>query len=109
MTTILLRRPVESTVYAAGAYRIRLHDAEAVASISRTGDCWDIAVAESFFATLEHELIADHDWATRTEARRDIFAFIEVWYNRERQHSSLDYVSPVQYEQQRLVHSARTA
>ena len=77
--------------------------------MSRTGDCWDNAVAESFFATLEHELIADHDWATRTDARRDIFAFIEQWYNRERQHSSLGYVSPVQYEQQRLAHSARAA
>ena len=51
-------------------------------------------MAESFFATLEHELIAAHDWATHTQARRDIFVFIEEWYNRERQHSSLGYVNP---------------
>jgi len=50
-------------------------------------------VAESFFATLEHELIGAHDWATHTQARQDIFVFIEEWYNRERQHSSLGYVS----------------
>ena len=105
----LLHHSDRGSVYAAGAYRARLEAARAVASMSRTGDCWDNAVAESFFATLEHELIADHDWATRTDARRDIFAFIEEWYNRERQHSSLDYVSPVQYEQQRLAHSARAA
>jgi putative transposase len=105
----VLRRPIEFTVYAAGAYRARLEVARALASMSRTGDCWDNAVAESFFATLEHELIADHDWATRAEARRDIFAFIEEWYNRERQHSSLDYVSPVQYEQHQLAHPARAA
>jgi len=94
--------------YAAGAYRAALHTAGAVASMSRTGDCWDNAVAESFFATLEHELLVDHDWATRTQARHAIFDFIEVWYNRERQHSSLGYVSPVQFEQ-RFVQSARAA
>jgi putative transposase len=95
--------------YAAGAYRAALHNAGARASMSRTGDCWDNAVAESFFATLEHELIAEEAWATRPQARRAIFEFIEVWYNRERRHSSLDYVSPVQYEQDRFAHSARAA
>ena len=95
--------------YAAGTYRAAVHAAGAVASMSRTGDCWDNAVAESFFATLEHELLVDHDWATHTQARQAIFEFIEVWYNRERQHSSLGYVSPVQFEQQRLVQSARAA
>jgi putative transposase len=105
----VLRRSIESTQYAAGAYRAALHNAGARASMSRTGDCWDNAVAESFFATLEHELIAEEAWATRPQARRAIFEFIEVWYNRERRHSSLDYVSPVQYEQDRFAHSARAA
>jgi len=58
------------------------------------------AVSESFFATLEHELLADADFATRAAAYHAIFEFIEVWYNRERRHSSLGYVSPVQYERQ---------
>ena len=67
-------------------------------------------MAESFFATLEHELLADETWVTRTQARQAIFAFIEEWYNRERQHSSLGYASPVQYEQDhRFVHEAQAA
>lgn len=53
-----------------------------LASMSRQGDCYDNAVAESFFATLEHEPIAEHDWAMRTQAQRAIFEFIEVWCNR---------------------------
>ena len=85
--------------FADAAYRARLTAHGLIASMSRKGDCWDNAVAESFFATLEFELIIDSDWHTRDEARRDIFEFIEVWYNRERRHSTLGYVSPVQYEQ----------
>ena len=69
-----------------------------VASMSKKGDCWDNAVAESFFATVETELILEADWTTRDEARLAIFVFIEAWYNRERRHSSLGYRSPVQYE-----------
>ena len=55
-------------------------------------------MAESFFATLEHELLAEADVVSREAARRAIFTFIEGWYNRERRHSSLGYRSPVQYE-----------
>ncbi len=68
--------------------------------MSRKVDCWDNAVAESFFATLEWELIEDADWHTREEARRDIFDYIEVWYNRQRLHSSLGYGSPAECEDQ---------
>jgi transposase InsO family protein len=57
-------------------------------------------VAESFFATLEWELIEQSDWHTRAEARRGIFGYIEVWYNRQRRHSSLGYKSPAEYEEQ---------
>jgi transposase InsO family protein len=70
------------------------------ASMSRTGDCWDNAVAESFFATLEVELIARSKWRTREDARRAIFHYIETWYNRKRRHSTLQYLSPAQHEQQ---------
>ncbi len=86
--------------YACTAYRTLLTIHGMHASMSRTGDCWDNAVAESFFATLELELIAHATWRTRDEARRAIFAYIETWYNRRRRHSTLGYVSPVQYEQQ---------
>ena len=105
----LIQHSDRGSQYASGAYRAALDAAGAIASMSRTGNCWDNAVAESFFATLEHELIEQHDWGTHTQARQDIFVFIEEWYNRERQHSSLGYVSPAQYEQVRFAHSAQAA
>lgn len=86
--------------YACDAYRALLAAHHIQASMSRTGDCWDNAVAESFFATLELELIARRTWCTHSDARQAIFSFIETWYNRTRRHSTLNYVSPVQYEQQ---------
>ncbi len=86
--------------YACTAYRTRLAAQGMQASMSRVGDCWDNAVAESFFATLEFELIARYSWRTREEARRAIFAYIETWYNPRRRHSTLGYLSPAQYEQQ---------
>ena len=68
-------------------------------SIGRPGTCWDNAVAESFFATLKKELIYTHVWPTRRSARAAIFSFIEGWYNRSRLHSTLNYSSPVTYEE----------
>lgn len=105
----MLRRPIEFTQYASGDYRALLAAHGLVGSMSRRGDCYDNAVAESFFATLEHELLAEADFATRADARQALFTFIEEWYNRQRRHSSLGYVSPVQYEQQLLAHPARAA
>ena len=67
--------------------------------MSRRGNCYDNAVAESFFATLEWELIQRSDWHTRAAARRALFEYIECWYNRQRRHSSLGYLSPLEYEQ----------
>lgn len=86
--------------YACGAYRELLSAHGIQASMSRRGDCWDNAVAESFFATLEVELIARNDWHTPNEARHRIFRYIETWYNPKRRHSTLGYVSPAQYETQ---------
>lgn len=87
--------------YACGPYREALLTHGMDASMSRKGDCWDNAVAESFFATLEHELIMRRRWATRAEARQAIFRYIESWYNLQRRHSTLDYLSPAAYETQR--------
>ena len=67
-------------------------------SLSRPRQCWDNAVAESWFATLKRELLHRRSWATRAEARRAIFEFIELFYNRRRLHSSLGYLSPAEYE-----------
>jgi putative transposase len=71
-----------------------------IPSMSRKGNCWDNAVAESFFATLEWELIDDAEWHTREQARSDIAEYIEIWYNRKRRHSSLGNKSPAEYEHQ---------
>ena len=70
--------------------------------MSRVGDCWDNAAVESFFATLTKELLVDGVFATRAEAHRELFEFIEIWYNRQRRHSSLGYRSPAQFEEELL-------
>ncbi|WP_143710044.1 IS3 family transposase [Halothermothrix orenii] len=72
-----------------------------ISSMSRKGDCWDNAVAESFFATLKTELIFHNKYQSRAQAKRDIFEYIEIFYNRIRLHSSLDYKSPEDYEKER--------
>ena len=77
-------------------------------SLSRPGQCWDNAVAESFFATVKTELVHLHAWPTRAQARNAIFEFIEVFYNRVRLHSTLDYLSPAEYERRRTRLDART-
>ena len=69
-------------------------------SMSRKGDCWDNAVLESFFATLKTECVYQMPFLTRPEMRRELFDYMEVFYNRERLHSSLDYMSPWKFEQQ---------
>ena len=67
--------------------------------MSRRGNCWDNAVAESFFSTLKIELVYPADWATRADARAAVFEYLEVFYNGQRRHSSLGYLSPVAFEQ----------
>lgn len=86
--------------YASNAYQRLLRDVGMTPSMSRTGDCWDNAVVESFFATLTKELLVDGDFITRNAAGQAIAEFIEIWYNRQRRHSSLGYRTPVEYEKQ---------
>ena len=86
--------------YASLAYQDLLRSKGFVCSMSRKGNCWDNACAESFFATLKRDLIHNRRYSTRDEARRDIFDYIELFYNRTRLHSSLGYMSPAQFEQQ---------
>jgi transposase InsO family protein len=69
-----------------------------VASMSRTGDCYDNAVAESFFATLKAEHVDHEEFASRDHARVSIADYIERFYNTARRHSSLGYVSPIEFE-----------
>lgn len=84
--------------YAAEAYVDKLAEYKITASMSRKGNCYDNAFVESFFRTLKVELIYRQKFKTRSEAKQKIFEFIEVWYNRQRLHSSLDYMTPEEYE-----------
>jgi transposase InsO family protein len=94
----VLRRPVESAQYTSFAFGRRLAVSELLASMGTVGDALDNAVAESFFATLECELLDRYPWPTRAGLRTAIFDFIEVFYNRQRRHSTLDYRTPADYE-----------
>jgi putative transposase len=85
--------------YTSFAFGRRLAASELVASMGTVGDALDNAVAESFFATLECELLDRHAWPTKAGLRTAIFDFIEVFYNRQRRHSTLDYHPPTTYEQ----------
>jgi transposase InsO family protein len=101
-----LRRPEPGLIhhtdrgcqYASKAYRKLLESAGIRQSMSRRGNCLDNAMAESFFSTLEHELLMDNDFQSRNGALWAVSEYIENFYNRERMHSALDYESPVEYE-----------
>jgi len=85
--------------YASEAFRKELKAYKCKRSMSRKGDCWDNAVAESFFGTLKTELLHRENYKTREQARLSIFDYIEMFYNRKRLHSYLNYVSPENFEQ----------
>ena len=84
--------------YACGEYRRLLESRGIVCSMSRTGNCYDNAVIESFWATLKVEAVYRRQYATREQAMHEIFEYIEVFYNRIRRHSALGYVSPEAFE-----------
>ena len=84
--------------YASEEYNKRLRAAGIIASMSRRGNCYDNAHCESFFHSLKTELIYRKNFKTRKEAMQAIFEWIETWYNRQRRHSALDYMSPEEYE-----------
>lgn len=87
------------TQYACVDFRKKLDEYKIISSMSRKGNCWDNAPAESFFSTLKMELVHNRKYNTRKEARRDIFEYIEIFYNRQRRHSKLGNISPFQFEQ----------
>jgi putative transposase len=95
----LLEHSDRGSQYASEVYREKLKSSGITASMSRKGNCYDNAFAESFFATLKKELIYRNHYKTRAEAKKAIFEYIEVWYNRRRLHSSLGYRSPAQFEE----------
>jgi putative transposase len=94
----LLLHSDRGSQYASELYQLLLLKHGIICSMSGKGNCWDNAVMESFYRTLKVELIYQHKYETRKEAQRDIFEYIEIFYNRERLHSSLGYYSPEEYE-----------
>jgi len=94
----LIHHSDRGSQYASHDYQKLLTKHGMLCSMSKKGDCWDNAVAESFFGSLKTERVHHRRYRTREEARRDIFEYIEVFYNRIRLHSTLGYVSPAQFE-----------
>jgi putative transposase len=107
-TALAQRRPRQAVLhhsdrgvqYACDEYQQLLSQHGLARSMSRTGNCYDNAVMESFFGTLKTELVHHEKYPTRAAARQSLFEYIEVFYNRRRLHSTLDYVSPADYEAQ---------
>ena len=114
---ITARNPLEGLVhhsdrgsqYASYDYQKLLQKSKMVTSMSRRGNCYDNAPTESWFATLKRELVYRTYYTTHAQARQDIFEYIEVWYNRQRKHSTIGYMSPVACEQQWKKSTAKAA
>jgi putative transposase len=94
----LLHHSDRGSVYASGDYGEALAKIGAIKSMSRKGDCWDNAVAESFFATIKGEMIDHEEYETRAEAIAAIDDYIDAFYNTRRRHSTIGYVSPIEFE-----------
>ncbi|MDE0236600.1 MAG: integrase core domain-containing protein [bacterium] len=99
----VLQRLVESAQYTAGAFAAACRRLGIARSSGRTGNALDNAPAESFFSTLQHELIDRRAWATKAQARQEIAMWVHGWYNHHRLHSAIGMVPPVEYE---MTHTA---
>jgi putative transposase len=88
----------QGSTYASGDYQTLLDGNGLVCSMSRKGECLDNAVAESFFGSLKTEWAYHEDYRTKSEARQSLFEYIEIFYNRQRRHSYIGYISPAKYE-----------
>ena len=84
--------------YCSKEYQNMLNNNQFICSMSRKGNCWDNAIAETFFHTLKTELVYDYKYKTREEAKNSIFNYIETYYNQTRIHSSIGYLSPMEFE-----------
>jgi putative transposase len=96
----VLRRPLESAQYCSAAYQAELTKRGILISMSGTGNCYDNAVVETFFKTLKAELIWRTVFQTRAEAKEAMARYIDGFYNPVRRHSTLDFISPAQFERQ---------
>ena len=99
----MLRRPVESAQYTSEQFQRLMADHGITCSMSRSENVWDNAAMESFFSSLKTERTARRVYRTRDDARADVFDYIERFYNPRRRHSTLGYLSPVEFEQQAML------
>ena len=95
----LLHHSDRGSQYTSKAYQACLEQAGIQSSMSRKGNCWDNAAMESFFGTVKDECVGSTIYASHDEARLELFTYMEVYYNRIRRHSTIGYVSPLNYEQ----------
>jgi transposase InsO family protein len=102
----LIHHSDRGSQYASGDYQKVLKEHGLLASMSRAGDCWDNAVVESFFGSLKVECVYQQNDPTRAAARKDVFEYIEVFYNRVRRHSYLGYKNPVDFEKMSMLEAA---
>jgi transposase InsO family protein len=96
----LIHHSDRGSEYASSRYQSLLREHQIQISMSKKGDCYDNAAIESFWATLKKECAEDNVFPSRDEARKAVFEYIEIYYNRKRRHSFLGYLSPVHYEKQ---------
>ena len=96
----MLRRSLESAQYTSEQFQRLMADNGVVCSMSRSGNVWDNAAMESFFSTLKTERTGRKTYRTRDEARADVFDYIERFYNLKRRHSTIGFVSPMEFERQ---------
>lgn len=96
----LLHHSDRGAQYTSHDYQKRLRENHMTCSMSRKGNCWDNAVAESLWATIKREVVDGEMWATRSDLNAALFEYIEVFYNRERLHSFLDNMTPQEYDEQ---------
>lgn len=104
----MLHHSDRGSQYASREYQSALVERGITPSMSRKGDCWDNAVAESFFATLKTEIVADAKWESRSHAAREVTEYLN-WYNFDRRHSTLGYLAPAEYEMKMLQESSPAA
>ena len=97
----LLHHSDRGSQYSSDQFQQLLAEHGVICSMSRSGNCWDNAAMESFISTLKTERTSRKVYRTRDEARSDVFDYIERFYNQRRRHSTLDYLSPLDYEAQR--------
>ena len=100
----LIHHSDQGRQYSSAAYQAVLQRHRIIASMSRRGNCYDNALAESFFSSLKNELIDHSTFSIRHEAKTAIFESIEVFYNRQRRHQALDFINPIEYERNAGVH-----